>query len=238
MTISLTAKSTIFSLVLGASIVGGELLLPADGFLLATASAQQDGQSHSGATPHGGASSPHGSSGGAGSWGGPSGGGDLGGGGRSGFGYWGGRHVPDGPTSGEDIGALESGSASSHGYGAEGVLAGNCDEIGKEDLKKARMNGKNLKRLNIAGSYLAPAVTEEKIQKSGSPRRNIANYQEELEKAAPDLTVAGIYLGLVAGIPVTPVVVKKVNTVLCVNTDEKQTGVIAEIAEIQRRSMK
>jgi hypothetical protein len=50
--------------------------------------------------------------------------------------------------------------------------------------------------------------------------------------------VAGIYLGLVAGIPVTPVVVKKVNTVLCVNTDEKQTGVIAEIAEIQRRSMK
>lgn len=202
--------------------------------LCITASAQE-GQSYGGSTGYGGATSPHGSEGGGGAFGGGPNEGGLDGGSRSGFGYWGGRHVPTGP--GGDSGLDTSGGASSSGYGAEGTLAGSCDDLSAEAVKAGnRLKGKNLVRINIAGAYLASDVTAEKIERSGSPRRNLANYQEELEKNSPDTTVAGIYLGLVTMQKVTPDMINRINAILCVKTNPRQTAAIAKVAEDQRQS--
>jgi len=196
----------------------------------------QEGQSYGGSTGSGGASSPHGSEGGGGAFGGGPNEGDLEGGGRSGFGYWGGRHVPTGP--GGNSGLDTSGGASSTGYGAEGTLAGSCDDLSAEAVKSGnRLKGRNLVRINIAGAYLASDVTVAKIEKSGSPRRNLANYQEELEKPSPDTTVAGIYLGLVSMHEITPEVIHRINAILCVKTGPQQAAAIARIAEEQRQSI-
>ena len=226
------------------------LIIPVAMIMIGTANAQE-GQRYQGAEPHGGASSPHGSGGDESSAAqGQPDDGALQGGGRSGFGYWGGRHVPEGPGGGgTDPGTVpgtepgsipsteppESGGATSYGYGSEGVIAGSCEDIQATTLlPEARLSGQNLQRINIVGAYLASTITEEQIRKSGSPRINLANYQEELLKARPDYDAAGIYLGLVATKKVTPDVVDKINAALCVETDQSQSAIIAKVAEEQR----
>jgi hypothetical protein len=63
----------------------------------------------------------------------------------------------------------------------------------------------------------------------------IANFQEEMDKPKPDLQLAGIYLGTVAGKPVTVDTVTTIGRALCVNVGGGQAEPVAVAAETQRK---
>lgn len=65
----------------------------------------------------------------------------------------------------------------------------------------------------------------------------VADLREELAKPRPDLTLAGTYLGIASGMPVTPALVADVSKSLCATVSESAAQTIARIAETQRRRL-
>jgi hypothetical protein len=95
-----------------------------------------------------------------------------------------------------------------------------------------RFSGANLRRLEALEAVLAPKFDHRNAKE---PILILANYQEELEKPQPDAVVAGLYLGLVSTVPVTPRVVELSNRYLCVAAKGSgKNAAIAAIAETQR----
>jgi len=68
----------------------------------------------------------------------------------------------------------------------------------------------------------------------GSAILLLANYQAELEKRTPNPVLAGTYLGMVAKVPVTPQLISKVSSGMCVIAPSDQQDRIANVAEEQR----
>lgn len=242
----------------GALVLSGPQVLSP----LAAASAQQEraGAGTHGSEGHGGGAlgRPGGSSGsgGPGGVGGQFGAGSeshgLGGGGHSGYGYWGGRHVPEGPGENPNEPPADDGNGAATppssntavrggGYGAYSgtVGEGRCDNVGAlASNPMLRITGENLGRLTQVAAMLSPQFDPEKATSASSPIYAIAVYQEELENAKPDLVRAGTYLGAVARVRVTSTLVERANAFLCVPTDAALDQAIAAIAEKQRESRK
>jgi len=123
------------------------------------------------------------------------------------------------------------------GKGGEGYLFGRADRCA--DFKSGRMTanerigGANLERLNAAQHYMAPGFDPLGLR---SALYLLANYQQELEKGAPDALLAGTYLGLVSTQPVTPKLIDNVNLMLCITAAPKVVDSIAATADEQRRA--
>lgn len=179
----------------------------------------------------------------------------LGGGARSGFGHWGGRHVPEGPgdnpgeppASGrDDTQAAGSGQAASdestpgHGGanlgGTVGVIP--CHESGAgAHAAGRRMQDENLKRLLLVQAMLEKARNSKVPPGYSGGVVNLAHFQEELERTHPNLTLAGMYLGRVADKPVTARIVETASSALCVPVRPDVASAIAGVAESQRQSL-
>ncbi|HQT25519.1 MAG TPA: hypothetical protein PLK99_02830, partial [Burkholderiales bacterium] len=64
-----------------------------------------------------------------------------------------------------------------------------------------------------------------------------ANYQAELEKQKPNAVLAGTYIGMVAKVPVTPGVISRASSMMCVALPNEQQDRIAGVAEEQRMTL-
>lgn len=95
-----------------------------------------------------------------------------------------------------------------------------------------------LDRGNLARFHQAESLMEKGKSQAGEADYLMASYQEELAKPEPDLLLAGTYLGLVAGGPVTAATIERVSRMLCVPISHDQALGIAKAAEGQRRSMR
>lgn len=119
----------------------------------------------------------------------------------------------------------------------QGVSA---DESVCQDLRggfrnpSQRMTGPNGERLNAASDMIHPESEAREVQ---ALRLLLANFQEELLKQSPDLTLAGTYLGVAADLPVTEQMVAQLADSLCVPVRKDQAGSIAAVAEVQRQKV-
>jgi len=227
---------------------------------VASASAQQQrsGAGGHGSSGHGGSAlgQPGGSSGSGktGGVGGQFGAGSeshgLGGGGHSGFGYWGGRHVPEGPGDnpgdGTDQGQTPTtdqttdGSTTGHGAANLGGTVGelHCNGIGAGTAAgEKRMADENLKRLLIVRAMLEKARDSKVPPAYNGGVVNLAQFQAELERTHPNFTLAGMYLGRVADVPVTASMVETASSTLCVPLRSDMAAAIAGVAEAQRQAL-
>ena len=154
---------------------------------------------------------------------------------RSQFRYRGGWELPQDPE--EETPSLpQDPGFNTGGGGGTGTAFHIVGEQRCEDMaainSSNRLEGKNLERFKSALSLLAPGTSL-----TGSSALLLASFQKELEKQKPSPVLAGTYLGMVAKVPVTPPLITRVSSGLCVILpDEKKSG-IANIAEEQRRTL-
>ena len=92
----------------------------------------------------------------------------------------------------------------------------------------ARLSEPNVERIDQAADAAGAMAG------ARSNRYLMANLQEELAKPAPDLELAGAYLGIAAGAPVTPEVVQRVTGLLCVPLGGEHARSVSAAAESQR----
>lgn len=228
---------------------------------IAAASAQQEraGAGGHGSSGHGGGAlgQPGGSSGSGrtGGVGGQFGAGSeshgQGGGGRSGFGYWGGRHVPEGPGEPPTDGTGDNQTPSSDQTASDGSTTGHgaanlggnvgtipCNGLGAgANTAERRMQDENLKRLLIVRAMLEKSRNSKVSPVYSGGVVNLARFQEELERTHPNLTLAGMYLGRVADVPVTASIVETASSALCVPLRPDMASAIAGVAEAQREAL-
>lgn len=146
--------------------------------------------------------------------------------------YWGGWNIPADLVS--PVQVVEAAPLGTGGGGGGPALslagADRCEGVGGQTSAAKRIDGRNLSRINgVHALVVGNAVQPEKV----APFL-IANFQEEMEKAKPDVRLAGVYLGTVASQPVTPDTVLRAGAALCVSVDAKQAEAIAAAAEEQR----
>jgi hypothetical protein len=113
--------------------------------------------------------------------------------------------------------------------------AARCDDVGGAMTTAQRFSGENLHRISAARALLDPAAGSAPV---GEKPYLLASFQEELQKPSPDLTLAGVYVGLIAKGQVTPAKVKSVCARLCVPIGNDQAEAIARAAEQQRVAIK
>jgi len=120
---------------------------------------------------------------------------------------------------------------------ARGILPSEerCDDVGGAMTTAQRYSDQNLRRISAAHAQLDPTVRSP-LGSRGAPL--LADFQEELEKPSPDLAAAGVYVGLLAKMPVTPEKVISVCAHLCVPVSDTQAAQIANTAELQRTTSK
>ena len=111
-------------------------------------------------------------------------------------------------------------------------LNGCNDFVTTDTTLSARLDSSNLARFRRAESLMKKGG-----ERAGEADYLMASYQEELNKPKPDLLLAGTYLGLVAGAPMTAATIQHISRVLCVPISHDQALGIARAAEGQRRSM-
>jgi hypothetical protein len=90
---------------------------------------------------------------------------------------------------------------------------------------RQRMSGANLDFLKAAQAYLAPDYNYGDNQ---SGLYLLGDYQEALESVKPDAELAGLYLSLASTRPVTPEMVARVNSILCVSASP---GLVTSITQ-------
>ncbi len=100
--------------------------------------------------------------------------------------------------------------------------------------EQERMHGTNLMRLRAAENELAPGFAP---GSATTGLRLLADYQEELGKAHPDVSVAASYLAQVSTVPITATRYLRVNALLCVSTTRALAQKIETGAEAQRERM-
>lgn len=94
-----------------------------------------------------------------------------------------------------------------------------------------RMEGLNLARFRQAEELLEHG---KQLPQNRDMNYLLANYQEELAKPSPDLSLAGTYVGLVATEPVTASDIENISNILCVPVSHEQAVDISTAAESQR----
>lgn len=109
---------------------------------------------------------------------------------------------------------------------------GKCPVPGGALSHEARISGSNIGRLETVSRYLARGP-----KKDGSTTYLLADLQEELQKAKPDLTLAGTYLGIIAKTAITPQLTMDIGESLCAPMSPNAAEQIAAIAEVQRRKL-
>lgn len=110
-----------------------------------------------------------------------------------------------------------------------------CDdyEIGRLS-DTARMSGTNRERLVAAERLVAPGLV---ASDAISGLSLLGGYQEELERARPDLTTAATYLATASAVAITPELVGQVNGLLCVSTTAGRAERIAADAARTQQDM-
>lgn len=107
-----------------------------------------------------------------------------------------------------------------------------CHDVNPSAMSPvARMSGQNVERIDGARKTVRPA---RRVSRGQSTRFLLASFQEELAKPAPDFELAGTYLGMASGEPVTPEVALRVSEILCVPLSKEQAANISLVAEGQR----
>lgn len=111
---------------------------------------------------------------------------------------------------------------------------GKCPVPGGVLSHEARISGSNIGRIETIARYLARGP-----KKDGAANTTylLADLQEELQKAKPDLTLAGTYLGIVAKSAITPQLTMDIGESLCAPMSPNAAEQIATIAEAQRRKL-
>jgi len=110
---------------------------------------------------------------------------------------------------------------------------GKCPTVGISN-PQARMSGNNMGRIDIVAQYLNQG---QESQSGSTARFLLADMQEELEKSKPDLMLAGTYLGIASGMPVTSALVAEVSESLCSPVSRGVAEAIAPVAEAQRKRL-
>ena len=155
---------------------------------------------------------------------------------RNQFRYWGGWTLPGEGDGGGTEGTggvptdpgFNTGGGGGSGTAFHIVGEPRCADMGSLNTAN-RLAGRNLGRFRQVQSLLAP---ERKLP--GSAILLLANYQTELEKKNPNAVLAGTYLGMVAQVPVTPELISKASSMMCVIPPSDQRDRIANVAEEQR----
>jgi hypothetical protein len=107
-----------------------------------------------------------------------------------------------------------------------------CHDVNPSAMSPVgRMSGENVERIDGARKTVHPARGAGRGQ---SARFLLASFQEELAKPAPDFELAGTYLGMASGQPVTAEVALRVSEILCVPLDKAQAANVSAVAEGQR----
>lgn len=109
---------------------------------------------------------------------------------------------------------------------------GKCPVPGGALSHEARISGSNIGRLETISRHLARGP-----KRNGNETYLLADLQEELQKAKPDLTLAGTYLGIVAKTAITPQLTMDIGESLCAPLSPGAAEQIAAIAEAQRRKL-
>ncbi|HQT25520.1 MAG TPA: hypothetical protein PLK99_02835 [Burkholderiales bacterium] len=141
-------------------------------------------------------------------------------------GYLGGRTTATDPTDGSPGGTNVAGTS--------GIAQNSsCQGVIPSDMTVAsRMGAGNLARFRQAESILGHGSEAD----DGS-KYLLANYQEELAKPNPDLSLVGTYVGLIADRTVTASTIERISRALCVPVEHDQAAGIARAAENQRMSL-
>ena len=140
-------------------------------------------------------------------------------------GYLGGRTTNTDPGDGSSGGAdasAESMSIALQRSSCNGVVSSRMTD-------SSRMEAPNLARFRQAESLLGNASRADE-----GADYLLANYQEELAKPNPDISLVGTYVGLVAEKPVTVSAIEEISSALCVPVDRDLATSIARAAENQR----
>jgi hypothetical protein len=98
----------------------------------------------------------------------------------------------------------------------------------------ARMTGRNRERLEAAQRVVAPGLGR---TRAVSGLSLLGGYQEEMQRARPDVTTAATYLAAASGVPVTADLVAQVNGLLCVTTTARRATDVAAMAAVTQREM-
>lgn len=115
---------------------------------------------------------------------------------------------------------------------------GPSPETSCEDLTQSfgdmgqRITGINGSRLERAGVFIHPDVDQ--AREVQMLKVLLASFQEELQKEAPDLNLAGTYLGAAAETPITEEMVLELSESLCVPVQWNEAAFIARAAEFRR----
>jgi hypothetical protein len=110
-----------------------------------------------------------------------------------------------------------------------------CDGFEQERLNPAaRMTGRNRERLEAAQRVVAPGLGR---TRAVSGLSLLGGYQEEMQRARPDVTTAATYLAAASGVSVTLDLVAQVNGLLCVTTTERRARDVAAMAAVTQRDM-
>lgn len=111
---------------------------------------------------------------------------------------------------------------------------GRCPMPGGALSAEARMSGDNVGRIETVSRHLTRGP---KKDDAADARYLLADLQEELQKAKPDLTLAGTYLGIVAKTAITPSLAADIGESLCSPMSASAADQVAKIAEAQRRKI-
>jgi len=112
---------------------------------------------------------------------------------------------------------------------------GKCPTPGTSALSaQARISGDNLGRVETVSKYVTRGAKQDG---NTTATYLLVDLQEELQKAKPDLTLAGTYLGLVATTAITPSLATDIGESLCAPMSGNAAELVARIAEAQRRKL-
>lgn len=160
------------------------------------------------------------------------------------FRYWGGWTLPEAPVTPPSTPDTETASQGEFIAGPGGGPSVNvrsaldapsrCEGVGGRMGAGQQYAGGNLLRLNAARGMVDPALAQSGA--IASPYL-MGGLQGELLKVSPNTELAGTYLGLIAKVPVTPDIVKKISGQVCGRLSDKQAQEIAEVAEQQRAAL-
>lgn len=110
---------------------------------------------------------------------------------------------------------------------------GRCDDVSADMTYETRFADTNVSRLNSAQRLVSPAYDP---AASALPPYNLAVYQAELLKSPARPKFAAKYLALVSEVPIDAGVVRRINAILCISSDDQAVSEIVEAAEKERLS--
>ena len=110
-----------------------------------------------------------------------------------------------------------------------------CEGFERERLDPvARMSGRNRERLEAAQALVAPGLGR---TRAISGLSLLGGYQEEMQRARPDVATAAAYLATASAVPLAVETIGQVNGLLCVTTTARRAAELAAMAAAMQREM-